>query len=391
MDYNSLLSQRAVSLQPSGIRKFFDMLENMKDVIALTVGQPDFTTPWHIREAGIRSLEEGRTYYTSNSGLMELRTELSSYARRRFGLEYDPKDEILVTVGGSEAIDLALRALVNIGDEVIVPQPSFVCYDPLVTMAGGVPVILPLKKENGFTLTAAELEACVTEKTKALILPFPNNPTGSVMKKEQLEEIAAVIIKHDIAVISDEIYAELTYGTKHVSIASLPGMRERTIVANGFSKAYAMTGWRMGYTLAPREITGQMHKIHQYGIMCAPTTAQYAALEAVKNGDGDIEYMRDEYNGRRRLIVKGLREAGIDCMMPDGAFYVFADISGFGMNSTEFCERLLAEKGVAIVPGTAFGESGEGYARISYAYSTEHIKKAIVRIGEFVKGLKNEG
>lgn len=388
MDYSSILSQRAVSLQPSGIRKFFDMLENRKDVVALTVGQPDFTTPWHIREAGIRSLEEGRTYYTSNSGLLSLRQELSKYASRRFGLEYDPADEILVTVGGSEAIDLALRAVVDIGDEVIVPQPSFVCYDPLVTMAGGNPVILPLKKENGFVLTAAELEQYITSKTKALVLPFPNNPTGSIMRKEQLEEIAAVIIKHNIVVISDEIYAELTYGEKHVSIATLPDMRERTIVANGFSKAYAMTGWRLGYTLAPREITEQMHKIHQYGIMCAPTTAQYAAVEAVKNGDGDIEYMRDEYNGRRKLIVKGLREAGIDCMMPEGAFYVFADISRFGMSSQEFCQRLLDEKGVAIVPGNAFGESGEGYARISYAYSTSHIKKAIERITQFVKDLE---
>ncbi len=387
MDYSKILSGRACSLQPSGIRKFFDMLENMKDVVALTVGQPDFITPWHIREAGIRSLEEGRTYYTSNSGLMELRTELSKYASRRFGLEYDPKDEILITVGGSEAIDLALRAIIDFGDEVIVPQPSFVCYDPLVTMAGGVPVILPLKKENGFVLTPEELEEHITPKTKALVLPFPNNPTGSIMTKEQLLAIAPVIIKHDLVVISDEIYAELTYGKKHVSIASLEGMRERTIVANGFSKAYAMTGWRMGYTLAPREITAQMHKIHQYGIMCAPTTAQYAAVEAVKNGDGDIEYMRDEYNGRRRLIVKGLREAGIDCMMPDGAFYVFADISRFGMTSEEFCEKLLAEKGVAIVPGTAFGASGEGYARISYAYSATHIKKAILRINEFVEGL----
>lgn len=387
MDHTSILSRRAVSLQPSGIRKFFDMLENRKDVVALTVGQPDFITPWHIREAGIRSLEEGRTYYTSNSGLMELRQEISAYALRRFSLTYDPKDEIIVTVGGSEAIDLALRAVIDPGDEVIVPQPSFVCYDPLVTMAAGTPVILPLKKENGFVLTGEELEKYITPRTKAVILPFPNNPTGSIMRKEQLEDIAAVILKHNLVVISDEIYAELTYGEKHVSIATIDGMRERTIVANGFSKAYAMTGWRLGYTLAPREITEQMHKIHQYGIMCAPTTAQYAAVEAVKNGDGDIEYMRDEYNGRRRLIVKGLREAGIDCMMPDGAFYVFADISRFGMSSQEFCERLLEEKGVAIVPGNAFGESGEGYARISYAYSTAHIKKAIQRIDEFVKGL----
>ena len=371
MDYSTILSKRACSLQPSGIRKFFDMLENMKDVVALTVGQPDFITPWHIREAGIRSLEEGRTYYTSNSGLMELRTELSKYASRRFGLEYDPKDEILVTVGGSEAIDLALRAIVDLGDEVIVPQPSFVCYDPLVTMAGGVPVILPLKKENGFVLTPEELEEYITPKTKALVLPFPNNPTGSIMTKEQLLAIAPVIIKHNLVVISDEIYAELTYGRKHVSVASLEGMRDALSLLD---LCMASNG----------EINLDVVKTAS-GI--GGDNSCENLVEAVKNGDGDIEYMRDEYNGRRRLIVNGLREAGIDCMMPDGAFYVFADISRFGMTSEEFCEKLLAEKGVAIVPGTAFGASGEGYARISYAYSATHIKKAILRITEFVKDL----
>ncbi len=325
-DYNKALSSRAVSLQPSGIRKFFDILDTMKDVVSLTVGQPDFVTPWHIRDAGIRSLEEGRTYYTSNAGLAEFREEIAAYASRRFGLEYDPKCEIIVTVGGSEAIDLAVRALVDDGDEVIIPQPSFVCYAPLVSMSGGVPVIVELKKENGFRLTAEQLSAAITPRTKALVLPFPNNPTGSVMDRDSLEAAAAVLRGTNIAVISDEIYAELTYGTKHVSIASVDGMRERTVVVNGFSKAYAMTGWRLGYTLAPREISAQMHKIHQYGIMCAPTTSQYAAIEALKNGDDDIEYMRGEYDGRRRLTVDGLNRAGLKCSLPQGAFYVFVTL-----------------------------------------------------------------
>lgn len=388
IDYDQMLSSRALSLKPSGIRKFFDILEEMKDVISLTVGQPDFDTPWHIREAGIRSLEEGRTYYTSNSGTIELRREIAAYQRRRFGLEYDPKDEIIVTVGGSEAIDLAIRAVVNIGDEVIVPEPCFVCYSPLVTMAGGVPVAVNLKAENEFRLTAAELEAAITPKTKAVVLAFPNNPTGAVLEKNDLIQLADVIKKHNVFVISDEIYAELTYGTPHVSIASLDSMRERTIVAAGFSKSYAMTGWRLGYTLAPREISKQMLKIHQFAIMCAPTASQFAAVEAVKNGDSDIEYMKSEYDGRRRFVVSGLRSIGIDCFMPRGAFYVFPDISGFGMTSEQFCAELLQKKHVAIVPGSAFGECGEGFARISYAYSIRHLEKALKRIEEFVNELQ---
>lgn len=388
IDYDQMLSSRALSLKPSGIRKFFDILEEMKDVISLTVGQPDFDTPWHIREAGIRSLEEGRTYYTSNSGTLELRREIAAYQRRRFGLEYDPKDEIIVTVGGSEAIDLAIRAVVNIGDEVIVPEPCFVCYSPLVTMAGGMPVAVNLKAENEFRLTAAELEAAITPKTKAVVLAFPNNPTGAVLEKDDLIQLADVIKKHNIFVISDEIYAELTYGTPHVSIALLDSMRERTIVAAGFSKSYAMTGWRLGYTLAPREISKQMLKIHQFAIMCAPTASQFAAVEAVKNGDSDIEYMKSEYDGRRRFVVSGLRSIGIDCFMPRGAFYVFPDISGFGMTSEQFCAELLQKKHVAIVPGSAFGECGEGFARISYAYSIRHLEKALKRIEEFVNELQ---
>ena len=377
-----------MELKPSGIRKFFDILEEMQDVVSLTVGQPDFDTPWHIREAGIRSLEEGRTYYTSNSGTVELRREISAYQKRRFGLEYDPKNEIIVTVGGSEAIDLALRAVVNIGDEVIVPEPCFVCYSPLVTLAGGAPVTINLRAENDFRLTAAELEAAITPKTKAVVLAFPNNPTGAVLDGNDLENLAEVIRRHNILVISDEIYAELTYGERHVSIASLDGMRERTIIAAGFSKSYAMTGWRLGYTLAPPEITAQMLKIHQFAIMCAPTASQFAAVEAVRNGDEDIEYMKAEYDGRRRFVVSGLHDMGIDCFVPRGAFYVFPDISGFGMTSEEFCGRLLREKHVAIVPGTAFGECGEGFARISYAYSLRHLEKALKRMEEFINDLQ---
>lgn len=388
IDYDQMLSSRALELKPSGIRKFFDILEEMHDVISLTVGQPDFDTPWHIREAGIRSLEEGRTYYTSNSGTIELRRGIAEYQRRRFGLEYDPKDEVIVTVGGSEAIDLALRAIINIGDEVIVPEPCFVCYSPLVTMAGGVPVAVSLKAKNEFRLTAEELEAAITPRTKAVVLAFPNNPTGAVLEKEDLEQLAAVAVKNNIFVLSDEIYAELTYGAPHVSIASIDGMRERTIVAAGFSKSYAMTGWRLGYTLAPREITKQMLKIHQFAIMCAPTASQFAAVEAVKNGDSDIEYMKAEYDGRRKFVVSGLRNIGIDCFMPRGAFYVFPDISKFGMTSEEFCSKLLSEKHVAIVPGSAFGECGEGFVRISYAYSIRHLDKALKRIEEFVNELK---
>ena len=388
IDYDQMLSSRAMELKPSGIRKFFDILEEMQDVVSLTVGQPDFDTPWHIREAGIRSLEEGRTYYTSNSGTVELRREISAYQKRRFGLEYDPKNEIIVTVGGSEAIDLALRAVVNIGDEVIVPEPCFVCYSPLVTLAGGAPVTINLRAENDFRLTAAELEAAITPKTKAVVLAFPNNPTGAVLDGNDLENLAEVIRRHNILVISDEIYAELTYGERHVSIASLDGMRERTIIAAGFSKSYAMTGWRLGYTLAPPEITAQMLKIHQFAIMCAPTASQFAAVEAVRNGDEDIEFMKAEYDGRRRFVVSGLHDMGIDCFVPRGAFYVFPDISGFGMTSEEFCGRLLREKHVAIVPGTAFGECGEGFARISYAYSLRHLEKALNRMEEFINDLQ---
>jgi len=387
MDYSKILSDRALSLQPSGIRKFFDILDDMKDVVSLTVGQPDFVTPWHIREAAIESLEKGRTYYTSNAGLTPLREEISAYMKRRFDLSYGANDEILVTVGGSEAIDLAIRACVNVGDEVIIPQPSFVCYGPITTMAGGTPVIIPLKAENKFKLTASELRAAITPKTKMLVLPFPNNPTGAVMTLDELEEIAEVLRGTDIIVLSDEIYAELTYNGAHASIASLEGMRERTIIASGFSKAYAMTGWRLGYTLAPREITAQMFKIHQYAIMCAPTVSQFAAIEALKAGDGDIEYMKGEYDKRRRLIVKGLEDAGIECFEPEGAFYVFANVGKFGLTSEEFCTRLLYEAGVAIVPGTAFGECGEGFARISYAYSTKHISLAIEKIKSFVENL----
>ena len=388
IDYDQMLSSRAMELKPSGIRRFFDILEEMQDVVSLTVGQPDFDTPWHIREAGIRSLEEGRTYYTSNSGTVELRREISAYQKRRFGLEYDPKNEIIVTVGGSEAIDLALRAVVNIGDEVIVPEPCFVCYSPLVTLAGGAPVTINLRAENDFRLTAAELEAAITPKTKAVVLAFPNNPTGAVLDGNDLENLAEVIRRHNILVISDEIYAELTYGERHVSIASLDGMRERTIIAAGFSKSYAMTGWRLGYTLAPPEITTQMLKIHQFAIMCAPTASQFAAVEAVRNGDEDIEFMKAEYDGRRRFVVSGLHDMGIDCFVPRGAFYVFPDISGFGMTSEEFCGRLLREKHVAIVPGTAFGECGEGFARISYAYSLRHLEKALKRMEEFINDLQ---
>ncbi len=387
VDYNQLLSSRAIGLKPSGIRKFFDILDDMKDVVALTIGQPDFDTPWHIREAGIRSLEEGRTYYTSNSGTLDLRREIASYQKRRFSLDYDPKSEIIVTVGGSEAIDLALRAIINPGDEIIVPEPCFVCYAPLVSLAGGVPVGIPLKKENEFRLTAGELSAAITDKTKAVILAFPNNPTGAILEKNDLEALAKVVIDNNLLVVSDEIYAELTYGVTHTSIASIAGMRERTVVAAGFSKSYAMTGWRLGYTLAPEEITYQMLKIHQFAIMCAPTASQFAAVEAVRNGDGDIEHMKSEYNGRRNIIVSGLRNIGIDCFMPKGAFYCFPDISKFGMTSDEFCSRLLVEKHVAIVPGTAFGDSGEGFARISYAYSISHIEKALKRMEDFLNDL----
>ena len=391
IDYKSLLSSRVQEVKPSGIRKFFDLIEQIEDVVALTVGQPDFATPWHIREAGIRSLEHSKTYYTSNAGLMDLRRGISDYLLRRFSLSYDAKDEIIVTVGGSEAIDMAIRALVNIGDEVIVPIPSFVCYGPLVSLAGGTPVYLETKEEDNFKLTPEALRAAITDKTKLLILPFPNNPTGAIMEEHELAAIADVLRDTNVMVLSDEIYAELTYGKKHISFATLPDMRERTIIASGFSKAYAMTGWRMGYVCAPREVTTEMYKIHQYGIMCAPTTSQFAALEAITNGDEDIAYMKAEYNRRRTLILGGLRALAISCFEPEGAFYVFPNISGYGLTSEEFCERLLYEHKVAIVPGTAFGACGEGFARISYAYSVRHILEALEKISDFIAVLRSEG
>ncbi|MBR4184901.1 MAG: aminotransferase class I/II-fold pyridoxal phosphate-dependent enzyme [Clostridia bacterium] len=387
MDYEKILSSAAQQIKPSGIRKFFDLLGDMKDVIALTVGQPDFVTPWHIRVSAIESLEKGKTYYTSNSGTLELRREIAAYTARRFGMTYDPNDEIIVTVGGSEAIDIAMRAIVNPGDEVIIPQPSFVCYGPIATLAGGTPVFLETKEKDCFKLTPDALRAAVTPKTKLLVLPFPNNPTGAIMTREDLEGIADVLRGTDIMVLSDEIYCELTYGRDHVSLASLDGMRERTVVVDGFSKTYAMTGWRMGYTLAPREITRHMLKIHQYAIMCAPTASQFAAVEALRNGDEDVAMMRAEYNRRRRYLVGGLRGMGIDCFQPEGAFYVYPNISRFGLSSEEFCQKLLYEGGVAIVPGTAFGDCGEGFARISYAYSVEHIAKALDRIEKFIATL----
>lgn len=390
IDYNTMLSSRTQSLKPSGIRKFFDLLDDMKDVVALTVGQPDFITPWHIRKKAIESLEEGRTYYTSNNGLLELRREISKYLERRFSLCYDAKDEIIVTIGGSEAIDIAMRAILDPEDEVIIPVPSFVCYAPIATLTGAKAVMLTTYEKDKFKIDPNALKAAITPKTKLLVLPFPNNPTGGIMTAEELQSIADIAIENNILVLSDEIYAELTFGRKHVSIATLPGMRERTVVVNGFSKAYAMTGWRMGYVAAPKEITAQMHKIHQYAIMCAPTTSQYAAIEALKNGDDDIEEMAEEYNRRRRYIVNGLRKIGIPCFEPEGAFYVYPNIGVFGMSSETFCERLLYEEKVAIVPGTAFGECGEGFARISYAYSLDHIKKALAGIERFVKKIMKE-
>lgn len=386
MDYSKVLSRAAVNIKLSGIRKYFDMLSGMKDVISLTVGQPDFETPWHIREAGIISLEQGYTYYTSNSGLPALREGLSEYMSRRFSLDYK-SDEIIVTVGGSEAIDVAIRSLVEPGDEVIIPEPSFVCYKPITQLSGGVPVVIPTKAENGFKLTAQELKDAITPKTKLLVFPFPNNPTGAIMTAPELEEIAKVLRGTNIAVLSDEIYSELTYSGRHVSIASLPGMKERTVVVNGFSKTYAMTGWRIGYLCAPSEMIKHMLKIHQYIIMCASTTSQIAAVEAVKNGDADIEMMKAEYNNRRRYIVDGLRDAGIKCFEPQGAFYVFPEIGKFGMDSETFCMRLLNEKKVAIIPGGAFGDCGEGFARISYAYSVGHITKALEQITSFTANL----
>ncbi len=384
------LADKVVEIKPSGIRKFFDIVSEMKDAISLGVGEPDFDTPWHIRDEGIYSLEKGRTFYTSNAGLKELKMEICNYMKRKQNIEYDYKDEVIVTVGGSEAIDIALRAMLNPGEEVIIPQPCYVSYEPCTILAGGVPVIIDLKAENEFRLTAEELEAAITDKTKCLILAFPNNPTGAIMTKEDLEKIAKIIIEKDIIVISDEIYAELTYGREHVSIASLPGMQERTILINGFSKAYAMTGWRLGYACGPANIIGQMTKIHQFAIMCAPTTSQYAAVEALKNGDEDVQEMREAYNQRRRYLVNAFREMGLECFEPFGAFYVFPCIKEFGMTSDEFATRFLEEEKVAAVPGTAFGNSGEGFLRISYAYSLDNLKIAMERFKRFVEKLRAE-
>ncbi len=384
------LSKAVVEIQPSGIRKFFDIVSEMEDAISLGVGEPDFDTPWHIREEGIYSLEKGRTFYTSNAGLKELKIEICNYLKRRQGLEYDYNKETIVTVGGSEAIDIAIRAMIDPGDEVLVPQPSYVSYVPCVSLAYGKPVIIELKEENEFRLTKEELLEKITDKTKILILPFPNNPTGAIMEKKDLEEIAQVCIEKDIFVISDEIYSELTYKEDHVSIASIPGMRERTIVINGFSKAYAMTGWRLGYACGPEVILKQMTKIHQFAIMCAPTNSQYAAVEALKNGDKDVEMMCESYNQRRRYLLNAFREMGLDCFEPYGAFYIFPSIKKFSMTSDEFATRLLKEEKVAVVPGTAFGDCGEGFLRISYAYSLENLKIAMDRIGNFIKRLEEE-
>jgi len=388
IDYESCIPSRIQEIKPSGIRKFFDLVAGRPDVISLTVGEPDFVTPWHIRMAGIESLEKGKTYYTANAGLLELRTEISRYLERRFQAHYDPQKEIIVTVGGSEAIDLTFRALLEPGDEVIIPLPAFVCYEPLARLAGGTPVIIETKEENKFRLTAEELRAAITPKTKLLVLPYPNNPTGAIMTREDLEAIERELRGTNILILSDEIYGELTYGREHCSCAALPGLAERTILASGFSKAYAMTGWRMGYLCAPGVIAKQILKLHQYGIMSAPTTAQFAAIEAMRNGDEDVQMMREEYNRRRRYLTSGLRAMGLSCFEPEGAFYVFPCIAGTGLSSEEFCRRLLEEYDVAIVPGNAFGDCGEGFARISYAYSVQHISKALERMESFLKTLR---
>ncbi len=388
MDYNTIIPGRISNIKPSGIRKFFDILVEMDDVISLTVGEPDFVTPRHIRNAAIESLEKGKTYYTGNSGLVPLREAISGYLDRKFSLCYDPKSEIIVTVGGSEAIDIAVRAIVDTDDEVIIPQPSFVCYGPIVELAHGKPVFVETRAEDNFKLTPEALEAAITPRTKMIVLPFPNNPTGAVLNKSELEALAAVIEKTEAVVLSDEIYAELTYGMKHTSIASIPSMKDRTVLVSGFSKAYAMTGWRMGYLAAPEALARQMLKIHQYAIMCAPTTSQFAAIEALENGDEDIAEMAAEYDRRRKFIIKGLNKIGLDCFEAEGAFYVFPKIGGFGLTSEEFCEKLLYTKKVAIVPGTAFGDCGEGFARISYAYSVKHISRALELMQEFVDELR---
>lgn len=384
------LGEKIVTIKPSGIRKFFDIVSEMTDAISLGVGEPDFDTPWHIRDEGMYSLEQGRTFYTSNAGLKELKIEICKYLKRRYELEYEYTDEVIVTVGGSEAIDIALRAMLDNGDEVLIPQPSYVSYEPCAMLAGGTSVIIELEQKDQFRLTPTKLTSAITDKTKVLILPFPNNPTGAIMEKKELEAIAKIIIEKDIFVISDEIYSELSYTENHVSIASIPGMKERTIVINGFSKSYAMTGWRLGYACGPKEIIEQMIKIHQFAIMCAPTTSQYAAVEALKNGDEDVVGMREAYNQRRRYLVHKFKELQLECFEPFGAFYVFPCIREFGMTSEEFAGRFLQEEKVAVVPGTAFGDCGEGFLRISYAYSLEDLKVAIGRLEHFILKLREE-
>ena len=383
------LSKVVEDIQPSGIRKFFDIVSEMEDAISLGVGEPDFDTPWHIRDEGIYSLERGKTFYTSNAGLKELREEISNYLYRKMEVKYDPLKEVLVTVGGSEGIDLAIRAMIDPGDEVLVPEPSYVSYVPCIKLAYGVPVIIELKEENQFRLTKEELLEKITDKTKMLVLPFPNNPTGAIMSRKDLEDIAEVCIEKDIFVLSDEIYSELTYGNKHVSIVQIPGMKERTVLINGFSKAFAMTGWRLGYATAPAVIMKQMTKIHQFAIMCAPTNSQYAAVEALRNGDKDVEEMRESYDLRRRYLMHAFKEMGLECFAPFGAFYMFPSIKKFGMTSDEFANRLLQEEKVAVVPGTAFGACGEGFLRISYAYSIENLKIALERMADFISRLEN--
>ena len=385
----NFLSDKIINIKPSGIRRFFDLVSEMKDVISLGVGEPDFETPWHIRDEGIYAFEKGRTFYTSNSGLKDLRVEICNYLNRRQGLNYNPNTEVLVTVGGSEAIDIGLRAILNPQDEVIIPQPSYVSYEPCTILAGGNPVVIDLKAENEFRLTPEELKSSITDKTKVLILPYPNNPTGAIMSKNDLEAIAKVVIEKDIMVMSDEIYSELTYKGTHFSIAGIDGMKERTILINGFSKSYAMTGWRLGYACAPKEIIKQMTKIHQYAIMCAPTISQYAAIDALKNGDKDVDMMRESYIQRRRFLLKSLKEMGLECFEPYGAFYVFPCIKEFGMTSEEFATRFLEEERVAAVPGTAFGNSGEGFLRISYAYSIDKLKLAMERLNHFISQLRS--
>ncbi|MBR7092625.1 MAG: aminotransferase class I/II-fold pyridoxal phosphate-dependent enzyme [Clostridia bacterium] len=389
MQYDKLLNRTLAQLPPSGIRRFFDIANEMEEVISLSVGEPDFATPWHIRQAGIRNLEEGKTWYTPNAGLIALRQEISRYVQKETGVAYDPKTEVLVTVGGSEAIDLALRALINPGDEVLVPQPSFVCYDPLARLSGAVTVPLITKAQDGFRLTAEALRAAITPRTKVLVFPFPNNPTGAVMRREHLEQIADVLRGTDIVVLTDEIYSSLTYGDQpHVSIVSLPGMAERCLYINGFSKAFAMTGWRMGYLCGPAPLMKQIIKLHQFALMCAPTTAQHAAIEALRNGEDDVLHMRAEYDGRRRLIVDGLNRLGLTCFEPEGAFYVFPSVAVTGLSSEEFCTRLLQEQHVAVVPGPAFGACGEGFVRISYCYSIDHIREALRRIEIFLRSFR---